>query len=118
MTEWGLALRGEPSRKRETTMKSKLTYVDFGYPDEKTFDLAKTCGPIVRFEIRKLKGDVKHAENRLELARLVGITEREQAMAETSMVKFIDKWVEMYESELKKAEEKLAFMRKVIEEYF
>ncbi len=96
--------------------ETTFNYGDFGYPDERSFSLALTCGPIVRAEIRKHKAKVKHAKNRLDMAQTVLKTEIEQAGKSNSMTNFIEGWVKMHEDEVERATERLAFLNMVMQE--
>ena len=91
----------------------KFNHEDFGFADEKTFQLAMTCGPIVLFEIRKHASKVKHAENRVAGARKTLVVELETAMEENSMIRFIKGWVKQHEDNLAYCKARLAYLRKV-----
>ena len=99
-------------------MGSRFNFTDFGFESEEQFQRAMTCGPIVRFEIRKASGDVRHAETRLEMAKTVRQTEVEQAMGETSMTRFIDDWVVLHEDTVAICKDRLAFLREMQAENF
>ena len=99
-------------------MGSSFNHIDFGFCDQTTFERALTCGPIVRFEIRKHKGKVNHAISRLAGARKTLKTEIEQAMGSTNMTEFIEGWVEQHEKEVAHCEARLAFLRAVMKDNF
>jgi len=99
-------------------MEHSFNYSDFDFPNQEMFDSALTCGPIIRAEIRKSAGDVRHAQVRLGNAELVHKTESEQAGEETSMTKFIALWVELHREKLDRCKAKLAFIRSLMADLY
>jgi|GEM_PF-6963274 len=104
---------------REEWEKFTITSADFPlFPDEKTFRLALTCGPITRFEVRKAMGDLQRARSRVETARTVHTTEVEQAMGSTSMTDFVDRYVAAHEKRVPYYEARVKFLQARLNENF
>jgi hypothetical protein len=97
-------------------MEVTFNHTDFGMPDEPTFERALTCGPWLRFMIRMAKGDLAKAKKRLELGQNVLQTEREAAMGETSMVRFISDRVSDLENAIEYHEKRVSFLRGTLSE--